>query len=218
MSAASDTGGESPRSESMLIIVSAPSGAGKTSLVSALLERDRRLVVSVSHTTRNRRPRERDGVNYHFVDTASFGAMVDVGEFLEHAEVFGNRYGTTAAAVDAERASGHDVILEIDFQGAAQVRARYSDALSIFVLPPSRATLANRLTQRGEDDAGVIRQRLDKARWEMSHYRDYDYLVVNDDFDIALADLECIVRAERLRRKRQQIRLGPLLEDLLQDP
>ncbi|MEQ8858282.1 MAG: guanylate kinase [Pseudomonadales bacterium] len=218
MSAVSGTAVEPDSGAGMLIIVSAPSGAGKTSLVAALLERDPRLVVSVSHTTRNRRPRERAGVDYHFVDTARFGAMIDAGEFLEHAEVFGNRYGTTAAAVDAERAGGRDVILEIDFQGAAQVRARYPDAVSIFVLPPSRATLANRLTQRGEDDAGVIRQRLDKARWEMSHYRDYDFLVVNDAFEVALGDLECIVRAQRLRLARQQQRLGALLEDLLRDP
>jgi len=202
----------------MLLIVSAPSGAGKTSLVAALLEQDPRLVVSVSHTTRPRRPRERDGVNYHFVDAARFAAMVDAGEFLEHAEVFGNRYGTAASAVDAERGSGHDVILEIDFQGAAQVRERYPDAVSIFILPPSTAALANRLTGRGEDEDTVIRQRLDKARWEMSHYRDYDYLVVNDDFDVALADLLGIVRAERLKRTRQEAGLESLLRDLLEEP
>lgn len=202
----------------MLLIVSAPSGAGKTSLVAALLEQDPRLVVSVSHTTRPRRPRERDGVNYHFVDAERFAAMAAAGEFLEHAEVFGNRYGTAASAVDAERGHGHDVILEIDFQGAAQVRERYPDAVSIFILPPSRAALANRLTGRGEDEDTVIRQRLDKARWEMSHYRDYDYLVVNDDFDVALADLLGIVRAERLKRTRQEAGLESLLRDLLKEP
>jgi guanylate kinase len=202
----------------MLLIVSAPSGAGKTSLVAALLEQDPRLVVSVSHTTRPRRPRERDGVNYHFVDAGRFAAMVDAGEFLEHAEVFGNRYGTAASTVDAERGRGHDVILEIDFQGAAQVRERYPDAVSIFILPPSTAALANRLTGRGEDEDTVIRQRLDKARWEMSHYRDYDYLVVNDDFDVALADLLGIVRAERLKRTRQEAGLESLLRDLLEEP
>lgn len=202
----------------MLLIVSAPSGAGKTSLVAALLEQDPRLVVSVSHTTRPRRPRERDGVNYHFVDAGRFAAMAAAGEFLEHAEVFGNRYGTAASAVDAERGHGHDVILEIDFQGAAQVRERYPDAVSIFILPPSRAALANRLTGRGEDEDTVIRQRLDKARWEMSHYRDYDYLVVNDDFDVALADLLGIVRAERLKRTRQEAGLESLLRDLLKEP
>ena len=199
----------------LMLIVSAPSGAGKTSLVTALLERDPRLVVSVSHTTRPRRPREQNGVNYHFVDAARFQAMIDADEFLEHAEVFGNRYGTSAQAVDRERRAGRDVILEIDFQGAAQVRRRYPDAVSIFILPPSTAALASRLTGRGEDDEQVIRHRLDKARWEMSHYHDYDYLVVNDEFEHALADLGCIVRAERLRRTRQETDLAGLLVDLL---
>lgn len=202
----------------MLLIVSAPSGAGKTSLVSALLARDPRLVVSVSHTTRSKRPKEADGVNYHFVDKARFQAMIGAGEFLEHAEVFGNFYGTSMAAVDAERAVGRDVVLEIDFQGAAQVRSRYPEAVSVFILPPSPETLATRLTQRGEDDAEVIRERLDKARWEMSHYHEYDYLLVNDDFAIALDDLASIVRAERLRLFRQQGRLGSLLDHLLKAP
>jgi guanylate kinase len=202
----------------MLLIVSAPSGAGKTSLVAALLARDRRLVVSVSHTTRSKRPKETDGVNYHFVDKAGFQAMIDAGEFLEHAEVFGNYYGTSMAAVDAERMAGRDVVLEIDFQGAAQVRSRYPEAVSVFILPPSAETLATRLTQRGEDDAAVIRERLDKARWEMSHYQDYDYLLVNDDFATATEELSAIVRAERLRLFRQQRRLGSLLDDLLKAP
>lgn len=200
----------------LLIIVSAPSGAGKTSLVAALLERDRNLVVSVSHTTRGRRPRERDGVNYHFVDAGRFAAMVAADEFLEHAEVFGNRYGTSARAVDSERAAGRDVVLEIDFQGAAQVRARYPDAASVFILPPSTAELRRRLTSRGEDDPAVIQHRLDKARWEMSHYSDYDFVVVNDHFETALGDLEGIVRAERLRLSRQRQRLRGLLADLLE--
>jgi guanylate kinase len=199
----------------MLVIVSAPSGAGKTSLVAALLERDPRLVVSVSHTTRPKRPREQDGVNYHFVDARGFAAMVAAGEFLEHAEVFGHRYGTTAAAVDREWASGRDVVLEIDFQGAAQIRARYPESVSIFILPPSTDALATRLNNRGEDDHTVIRKRLDMARWEMSHYQDYDYLIVNDDFATAVDDLAGVVQAERLRLSRQRRRLGPLLEDLL---
>jgi guanylate kinase len=198
----------------LLLIVSAPSGAGKTSLVAALLEGDANLTVSISHTTRKRRPREQDGVNYHFIDRTRFLAMADAGEFLEHAEVFGNRYGTSAAAVDAERARGRDVILEIDFQGAAQIRSRYPDAVSVFVLPPSRAALEKRLTGRGEQ-ADTIRERLAKARLEMSHYCDYDYLVVNDDFDTALGELVCVVRAERLRQARQKARLGPLLAELL---
>ncbi len=199
----------------MLLIVSAPSGAGKTSLVAALLERDPGVSVSVSHTTRQRRPRERDGVNYHFVDHRRFEAMVAAGEFLEHAEVFGNRYGTSAAAVDGARRQGRDVVLEIDVQGAAQVRQRYPGVVSIFVLPPSAAVLESRLTGRGEDDESVIRARLAKARWEMSHYGDFDYLIVNDDFDIAADELSSVVRAERLRLPRQQSRLQTLLADLL---
>ncbi len=202
----------------LLLIVSAPSGAGKTSLVEALLQGDPNLVVSVSHTTRGRRPRERDGINYHFVDAERFAAMVAAGEFLEHAEVFGNHYGTSSRAVDAEREAGRDVVLEIDFQGAAQVRARYPDAASVFILPPSTAELRRRLTNRGEDDPAVIQHRLDKARWEMSHYSDYDFVVVNDHFDIALGDLQGVVRAERLRLARQRERLGNLLSDLLDEP
>jgi len=204
-------------SEALLLIVSAPSGAGKTSLVAALLERDPQLVVSVSHTTRRRRATERDGVNYHFVDHARFDRMAAAGEFLEHAEVFGNHYGTSVAAVESQRRQGRDVILEIDFQGASQVRARFPDAVSIFILPPSAEELQNRLTKRGQDDDSVIRERLAKARWEMSHYADYDYLVVNDQFDAALTEMSCIVSAERLRLPRQQRRLGPLLEALLKD-
>lgn len=201
----------------LLLIVSAPSGAGKTSLVAALLERDPNLTVSISHTTRGCRRGERDGVNYHFVDKSQFMNMVAAGQFLEHAEVFGNYYGTSAAAVDEARARGRDVILEIDFQGAAQVRARYPEAVSIFVLPPSRAALEARLTGRGEDTA-TIRERLAKARLEMSHYRDYDYLVVNDDFASAVQEMHCIVRAERLRQERQDARLRPLLDELLDGP
>lgn len=199
----------------MLLIVSAPSGAGKTSLVAALLERDAGLAVSVSHTTRKRRPREQDGVNYHFVDHDRFAAMVKAGEFLEHAEVFGNHYGTSAAAVQELRARGRDVILEIDFQGAAQIRSRWPDVVGVFVLPPSTAVLEQRLTGRGEDDEASIRDRLAKARWEMSHYRDYDYLIVNDDFATAVDDLAGVVRSERLRLGRQQARLQQLLTDLL---
>jgi guanylate kinase len=205
-------------SEGLLLIVSAPSGAGKTSLVAALLERDPQLVVSVSHTTRKRRPTERDGVNYHFVDQDRFRAMAAAGEFLEHAEVFGNHYGSSVAAVDAERQRGRDVILEIDFQGAAQVRAAFPDSVSVFILPPSTQALQSRLKSRGQDDDSVIRERLAKARWEMSHYADYDYLLVNDDFAVALSELACIVSAERLRLPRQQDRLHPLLADLLKDP
>ncbi len=204
--------------QGLLLIVSAPSGAGKTSLVAALLAREPQMVVAVSHTTRPRRSGEKDGINYHFVERHQFDEMVAAGEFLEHAEVFGNQYGTAVASVDANRRDGRDVVLEIDFQGARQVRARYPEAVSIFILPPSQDALASRLRNRGQDDETVIRQRLAKARWEMSHYAEYDYLVVNDRFETALDDLSCVVRAERLRRTQQQKALNGLLAGLLSEP
>lgn len=207
-----------PMQPGLLLIVSAPSGAGKTSLVAALLARDPKLMVAVSHTTRRRRPGEQDGVNYHFVDPQRFVDMAAAGEFLEHAEVFGNRYGTAVASVQGNRNAGRDVVLEIDFQGAQQVRNRYPEAVSIFILPPSQDALASRLRNRGQDDEPVIRERLAKARWEMSHYAEYDYVVVNDRFETALEDLCCIVRAERLRRRNQQHALTGLLADLLSEP
>jgi guanylate kinase len=205
-------------SEGLLLIVSAPSGAGKTSLVAALLEGDPRLTMSVSHTPRARRLREQDGINYHFVSRETFLEMVGRDEFLEHAEVFGHLYGTSSDSVAAEREQGRDVILEIDYQGARQIRARHPDAISVFILPPSKSTLAQRLEKRGEDARDVIEERLAKARSEMASYAEYDYLVVNDAFEDALGDLSAIVRAERLRRSRQQERLGTLLGELLSDP
>jgi len=203
--------------QGLLLIVSAPSGAGKTSLVAALLEGDAQLTMSVSHTTRERRLREQDGVNYHFVSRDAFLEMAGRDEFLEHAEVFGHLYGTSSGSVATERDKGRDVILEIDYQGARQIRARYPDAISIFILPPSRTTLAQRLEQRGEDSESVIRERLAKARSEIASYAEYDYLVVNDAFQDALDDLAAIVRAERLRLGRQHARLGSLLNELLSD-
>ena len=204
--------------QGLLLIVSAPSGAGKTSLVAALLKRDPRLMVAVSHTTRTRRPQEKNGVNYHFVDADRFRKMAENGEFLEHAEVFGNHYGTSVEAVDRPRAEGRDVVLEIDFQGAIQVRQRYPEAVSLFILPPSQNALETRLEARGQDDEAVIRERLAKARWEMSHYAEYDYLIVNDAFETALDDMRSIVRAERLRLRPQRDRLQTLLHDLLSEP
>jgi len=201
----------------LLFVLSAPSGAGKTSLVRALLDADPQLAVSISHTTRPQRRTEQDGVNYHFVDADAFQALADAGGFLEHAEVFGHRYGTSHAAVNAEMQRGRDVILEIDYQGAQQVR-RAAQVVSVFILPPSQQELAARLERRGEDDPAVIRQRLDKARLEMSYYGEYDYLVINDRFEDALADLQAIVRAERLRLGKQQGRLAGLLSDLLSVP
>ncbi|TNF34072.1 MAG: guanylate kinase [Gammaproteobacteria bacterium] len=198
-----------------LFIISAPSGAGKTSLVKALVEADPSIVVSVSHTTRTPRPGEVDGVNYHFVDEARFHQMAAEGAFLEHARVFGNHYGTSEASVRAQLAAGHDVILEIDWQGAEQTRKQLPDSISIFILPPSREVLHQRLTGRGQDDAAVIAKRMAEATSEMSHYPEADYLVINDDFNTALADLAAIVRAARLSQRQQQQTQAALLSRLL---
>jgi guanylate kinase len=197
-----------------LLVVSAPSGAGKTSLVAALVARDAGLRVSVSHTTRPRRPSERDGTDYHFVDRGTFEAMRARAEFLEDALVFGNYYGTSRVTVERELAAGHDVLLEIDWQGARQIRASFA-AATVFILPPSRATLIERLRKRGQDDERVIGERMREAEGEMSHYAEFDYVVVNDDFETAVADLLAIVRAERLRRERQSERHQTLISDLL---
>ncbi len=198
-----------------LYIISAPSGAGKTSLVKALVDTMPGLAISVSHTTRPRRDGEVDGVDYHFVDGERFRAMVAAGDFLEHAQVFGNAYGTARSSVEAELQAGTDVILEIDWQGAQQVRAAMPDAVSIFILPPSRDELERRLRARGKDTEEVIARRLREAQGEMSHYHEYDYLVVNDAFGHALEELVAVVRARRLRINAQQERLGATLRDLL---
>lgn len=197
-----------------LFIVSAPSGAGKTSLVKALLGHDPDLHLAVSCTTRAPRPGELDGVHYHFVDDARFEQMVLDGAFLEHATVFGSRYGTTVAAVRDALAQGRDLLLEIDWQGARQVRARWSDAPSVFILPPSLAALEQRLRGRNQDSEATIARRMAQARDEVARYSEYDYLLVNDDFDQALQRLVAILVAERLRRPRQQTRLEGLLAEL----
>lgn len=199
----------------ILYTVSAPSGAGKTSLVKALLERCSHLRVSVSHTTRPQRPGEIDGVNYHFVERASFEAMLVNGDFLEQAEVFGNLYGTSQQWVEDTLNGGTDVILEIDWQGAEQIRRLMPDSIGIFILPPSLSSLAERLTGRGQDGQAVIDQRMAQARNEISHYAEADYLVVNDDFERALGDLLAIVRAEPLHLRHQRETLQGLLHNLL---
>ncbi|EHK70278.1 MULTISPECIES: guanylate kinase [Pseudomonadaceae] len=198
-----------------LYIVSAPSGAGKTSLVKALLDALPDIRVSVSHTTRAMRPGEADGVNYHFVDCATFTNLLEHGDFLEHAEVFGNYYGTSQAALERTLAEGHDLILEIDWQGAQQVRRKLPHAQSIFILPPSQAALRQRLDNRGQDSAEIIERRMREAVSEMSHYVEYDYLIINDDFASALEDLKSIFRTRQLRLDRQQRRHDDLLVDLL---
>jgi len=198
-----------------LYIISAPSGAGKTSLVNALLPTLPNVQVSISHTTRPQRPGEVDGVNYHFVSLETFLSMAEGNAFLEHAEVFGNHYGTSQQWVNETLASGIDVVLEIDWQGAQQIRRLMPEALSIFILPPSRATLEQRLTQRGQDDAAIIAARMAQAVSEMSHYVEADYLVVNDSFDTALQELRSILIAGRLRLAKQALRHPALLADLL---
>jgi len=176
-----------------LIILSAPSGAGKTSLARALIAAEPGTVLSVSHTTRAPRPGERDGEHYHFVDRDTFRAMIGRGEFLEYAEVFGNYYGTSRAAVEDHLARGDNVVLDIDWQGARKVRARMPGAVGIFILPPSMAVLRERLERRGQDSEAVIDSRMRKALDEMAHYDEYDRVIVNRDFDEALAALRSIV-------------------------
>ena len=200
-----------------LFIVSAPSGAGKTSLVQTLVEQSPAVGVVVSHTTRAIRDGEVDGVNYHFAARDQFEAMVAAGQFFEHAEVFGNLYGTSRTAVDAVVNGGQHAILEIDWQGAAQVRASTPDTRSIFILPPSTGELRSRLTNRGQDDHATIERRLGNARSEMSHYHEFDYVVVNDHFVTALAELKAIAagEGEALRIAARKDVLTPLLDDLL---
>lgn len=196
-------------------IVAAPSGAGKTSLVKSLIETTPSVVVSISHTTRPPRPGECDGEHYHFVTPAAFEAMMAEGAFLEYAQVFGNRYGTSRAAVQTQREAGLDVILEIDWQGARQVRERMPDSPGIFILPPSREALRQRLTGRGQDPVEVIERRMAAALDELSHYAEFDYLVINDDFATALEALRAILIAHRQRRTVQMERQQKLLQLLL---
>lgn len=202
-------------SQGTLFIVSAPSGAGKTSLVRELIESLDGIQVSVSHTTRARRDGEVDGVNYHFTDTATFEAMIERGEFFEYAKVFDNYYGTSRQAAQTVLDAGQDVILEIDWQGARQVREQMPEAVSIFILPPSRSELERRLASRGTDEHAIIARRMRDAISEMSHYDEYDYLVVNDDFTTALRELQSLVISRRLTRPIMSERHAPLLATLL---
>jgi len=198
-----------------LYIISAPSGAGKSSLVKALIDIEPQIRVSVSHTTRAMRPGEENGVHYHFVEREEFVKMIEHGDFLERAEVFGNLYGSSQSYLQQTLDEGHDLILEIDWQGAEQVRKLMPQARSIFILPPSQQALRERLDKRGQDSAEIIDGRMREAVSEMSHYVDYDYLIINDDFAKALDDLKAIFHASRLQQKRQQQRYGKLLAELL---
>ena len=209
-------GNTSQAGSGTLYIISAPSGAGKSSLLRALLETmSGELALSVSHTTRRPRPGEVDGTDYHFVDSAAFEAMVAAGSFLEHARVFDNSYGTSRASIEQRLQAGQDVILEIDWQGAQQVRVQFPDSLGIFILPPSRSALLERLQGRGTDSSEIIERRMRDAVSEMSHYREFDYLIINDDFDQALRELRCVVTARRLSQPLQAQRLAGILGDLL---
>ena len=202
-------------SKATLFIVTAPSGAGKTSLVKALVDSAESLRVSVSHTTRAPREGEVDGVNYHFVDKAAFAAMRESDEFFESAEVYGNFYGTSKTWVNEQLALGIDVILEIDWQGARQVKSLVESAVSIFVLPPSTEALRERLTGRGQDDASVIERRMQSARDEIIHYTEADFVVLNDAFNEALSDLESIIYSQQPAQTPQSERLASVIADLL---
>lgn len=198
-----------------LYVVAAPSGAGKSSLVNALIKRLSFVYLSISHTTRQQRPGEEEGEHYHFVSKPDFESMVTQGLLLEHAQVFGNYYGTSQAYVEGELRKGHDVILEIDWQGAQQIRRAMPQTRSIYIVPPSRTALQERLEKRSQDSADVINARMAEAVNEMSHYNEFDYLVVNDDFYKALDELCAIFVAERLQMTKQSQRQQSLLVQLL---
>jgi guanylate kinase len=198
-----------------LYIVSAPSGCGKTSLVDALVASTNDILVSVSHTTRAMRPGERDGINYFFIEESEFQSMAQAHQFLEHAEVFGNWYGTSKTWVEEQLAADKDVILEIDWQGARQVKWMLPNSIGIFILPPSLNALQTRLQRRAQDDPDVIAKRMAQAGIEMSHYHEYEFLVINDDFERALQELKSIVIGERLKLKQQLLRHRALLKELV---
>lgn len=202
-------------SRGQLLIISAPSGAGKTSLIKALVEQEPRVEVSVSHTTRPQRPGEAEGVNYFFITTEAFHEMRDAGAFFESAEVFGHYYGTSLNQLESRLAEGADVILEIDWQGAQQVRQLLPDSAWLFILPPSIEALKIRLQNRAQDNADTIELRMRAARDEMSHWHEADYLIINDNFDSALEELRALVRSLRLRTDQQQSALHDLIDDLL---
>tara|TARA_R110002126_G_scaffold98045_31_gene228187 strand:- start:2177 stop:2809 length:633 start_codon:yes stop_codon:yes gene_type:complete len=201
-----------------LFIVSAPSGAGKSSLINALLKNHSDMQVSVSHTTRQPRPGEQDGVHYHFISVEQFKKLIAENEFLEWAEVFGNYYGTSRSAIIANLRQGIDVFLDIDWQGARQIREQAPGTLGIFILPPSMTALQQRLEQRGQDSQQVIAQRMAQAQNEMQHADEYEYLIINDDFNQALSELSYIVLSQRNSLSSQQSRHQRLMQQLLAKP
>ncbi|MEC8430765.1 MAG: guanylate kinase, partial [Pseudomonadota bacterium] len=200
--------------EGELFIVSAPSGAGKTSLVDALIRENDSLCVSVSHTTRSKRPKEQDGINYHFIEKARFQSMLAAGDFLESAVVYGHHYGTSKKWVTEQLEDGLTVILEIDWQGAAQIRAQFPQSCYIFIVPPSLEALTERLRKRAQDNDAIIARRMEEARAVMQRVTDADFLVVNDDFTTALDEMRAIIQAWSLRVETQEARLRPLLASL----
>ena len=211
-----------PQTLGNLFILAAPSGAGKSSLIKALLEKhpatdehNNAMQVSVSHTTRAPRPGEINGVHYHFVNRTDFEVLIEEGAFFEHAEVFGNYYGTSKVVIEQTLRQGIDVFLDIDWQGARQVKAQIPDTATIFVAPPSKEELKRRLTERGQDSAEIIEQRMTKAVSEISHYHEFDFIVVNDNFSAALSELDAIVTTRRLRKEKQIIRHQQLFDNLL---
>lgn len=200
-----------------LFIVAAPSGAGKSSIVNACLARDANIALSISFTSRAPRPGERHAEHYHFISEAEFQAMIDAGDFFEYARVHGDWKGTARQSVEPLLAQGRDVLLEIDWQGARQVRQRVPDAVSVFILPPSRTALEERMRKRGQDSDATIAQRLAAAREEMSHYGEFDYVIVNEHFDTAVGDMCAIFVASRLRKDIQVARHAKLITALLSD-
>ncbi len=199
----------------MLYIISAPSGAGKTSLVKALLEETDLIEVSVSYTTRAKRKGEREGVDYHYVNREMFKQMIADDQFIEHAEVFGNHYGTSKRQIKEKLTAGIDVILEIDWQGAQQVRTQFESCTNVFILPPSRQELLSRLQERGQDSSEVIEKRMGEAIEQMSHYKEFEYLIVNDQFSHALGELKALIYSFRLRQTTQCRRHHDLIDALL---
>jgi guanylate kinase len=211
-----------PQTLGNLFILAAPSGAGKSSLIKALLEKhlstdehNNAMQVSVSHTTRTSRAGEIDGVHYHFVNRTEFESLINQGAFFEHAEVFGHYYGTSKVVIEQTLQQGVDVFLDIDWQGARQVKAQIPDTATIFVAPPSKEELKKRLTERGQDSADIIKQRMTKAVSEISHYHEFDFIVVNDNFTAALSELDAIVTTRRLRKEKQIVRHQQLFDNLL---